>query len=86
MLQEVALGSKSLADYTHLAGRSIGIIGDIRQIGSTFTQSGNITVGGTGFGGEVVTGGATWNHIAGVSNIGVLQIGASEGCGSPREA
>ena len=30
MLQEVALGNKSLADYTHLAGR--GLVDEIREI------------------------------------------------------
>src|SRR6266516_1627447 len=33
MLQEVALGNKSLADYTHLAGR--GLVDEIRELAET---------------------------------------------------
>ena len=49
MLQEVALGTKSLADYTHLAGR--GLVDEIRELAEGLKgKRVLITGGGTGLG------------------------------------
>ena len=51
MLQEVALGSKSLADYTHLAGR--GLVDEIRELAETLQGKRVLHVSATAFGGGV---------------------------------
>ncbi len=51
MLQEVALGSKSLADYTHLAGR--GLVDEIRQLAEALEGRRVLHVSATAFGGGV---------------------------------
>ena len=51
MLQEVALGSKSLADYTHLAGR--GLVDEIREFAENLQGKRVLHVSATAFGGGV---------------------------------
>ena len=51
MLQEVALGSKSLADYTHLAGR--GLVNEIRELAEDLQGKRILHVSATAFGGGV---------------------------------
>ena len=51
MLQEVALGSKSLADYTHLAGR--GLVDEIRELAENLQGKRVLHVSATAFGGGV---------------------------------
>jgi trehalose synthase len=51
VLQEVALGSKSLADYTHLAGR--GVVQEIRTLAENLTGKRVLHVSATAFGGGV---------------------------------
>src|SRR5262245_42530997 len=51
MLQEVALGSKSLADYTHLAGR--GLVDEIRDLAEPLEGKRILHVSATAFGGGV---------------------------------
>ena len=51
MLQEVALGSKSLADYTHLAGR--GVVQEIRTLAEGLSGKRILHVSATAFGGGV---------------------------------
>ncbi len=51
MLQEVALGSRSLADYTHIAGR--GLIDEIRQLAAPLEGRRILHVSATAFGGGV---------------------------------
>src|SRR5512139_2825573 len=51
MLQEVALGSKSLADYTHLAGR--GLVDEIREHAEYLQGRRILHVSATAFGGGV---------------------------------
>jgi trehalose synthase len=51
MLQEVALGSKSLADYTHLAGR--GVVQEIRTLAENLSGKRILHVSATAFGGGV---------------------------------
>jgi trehalose synthase len=51
MLQEVALGSKSLADYTHLAGR--GVVQEIRTLAENLSGKRVLHVSATAFGGGV---------------------------------
>ena len=51
MLQEVALGSKSLADYTHLAGR--GLVDEIRELAEGLKGKRVLHVSATAFGGGV---------------------------------
>ncbi len=51
MLQEVALGSKSLADYTHLAGR--GLVEEIRHLAGDLQGKRILHVSATAFGGGV---------------------------------
>ena len=51
MLQEVALGSKSLADYTHLAGR--GVVDEIRELAAPLEGKRVLHVSATAFGGGV---------------------------------
>jgi trehalose synthase len=51
MLQEVALGSKSLADYTHLVGR--GQVEEIRELAEALDGKRVLHVSATAFGGGV---------------------------------
>src|SRR5207237_1598559 len=51
MLQEVALGTKSLADYTHLAGR--GLVDEIRELAENLQGKRILHVSATAFGGGV---------------------------------
>ena len=51
MLQEVALGNKSLADYTHLAGR--GLVDEIRELAENLQGKRVLHVSATAFGGGV---------------------------------
>jgi trehalose synthase len=51
MLQEVALGSKSLADYTHLAGR--GVVQEIKELAEGLNGKRILHVSATAFGGGV---------------------------------
>ncbi|MFN8160469.1 MAG: glycosyltransferase [Solirubrobacterales bacterium] len=51
MLQEVALGQKSLADYTHIAGR--GLIDEIRALAEPLRGHRVLHVSATAFGGGV---------------------------------
>jgi trehalose synthase len=51
VLQEVALGSKSLADYTHLAGR--GLVDEIRELAGGLEGQRVLHVSATAFGGGV---------------------------------
>jgi trehalose synthase len=51
VLQEVALGSKSLADYTHLAGR--GVVQEIRTLAEGLNGKRILHVSATAFGGGV---------------------------------
>jgi trehalose synthase len=51
VLQEVALGSKSLADYTHLAGR--GLVEEIRKLAAGLEGKRVLHVSATAFGGGV---------------------------------
>jgi trehalose synthase len=51
VLQEVALGSKSLADYTHLAGR--GVVQEIRTLAEGLSGKRILHVSATAFGGGV---------------------------------
>ena len=51
MLQEVALGSKSLSDYTHLAGR--GLVDEIRKLAENLQGKRVLHVSATAFGGGV---------------------------------
>jgi trehalose synthase len=51
VLQEVALGQRSLADYTHLAGR--GLVAQIRELASELEGKRILHVSATAFGGGV---------------------------------
>ncbi len=51
MLQEVALGHKSLADYTHLAGR--GVVDEIRELAGPLEGKRVLHISATAFGGGV---------------------------------
>ena len=51
MLQEVGLGTKSLADYTHLAGK--GLVEEIRELASGLQGKRVLHVSATAFGGGV---------------------------------
>jgi trehalose synthase len=51
MLQEVALGSKALADYTHLVGR--GLVDEIRELAGPLQGKRVLHVSATAFGGGV---------------------------------
>ena len=51
MLQEVALGPRSLADYTHLAGR--GLVAEIRELAAALEGKRVLHVSATAFGGGV---------------------------------
>src|ERR687891_1471734 len=51
VLQEVALGSKSLADYTHLAGR--GLVDEIRELAENLEGKRVLHISATAFGGGV---------------------------------
>ena len=51
MLQEVALGHRSLADYTHIAGR--GLIEEIRELAAPLEGKRVLHVSATAFGGGV---------------------------------
>ena len=51
MLQEVALGSKSLADYTHLSGK--GVVDEIRELAGPLEGKRVLHVSATAFGGGV---------------------------------
>jgi trehalose synthase len=51
VLQEVSLGSKSLADYTHLAGR--GVVQEIRSLAEGLSGKRILHVSATAFGGGV---------------------------------
>jgi trehalose synthase len=51
VLQEVALGNKSLADYTHLAGR--GLVDEIRELAESLEGKRVLHVSATAFGGGV---------------------------------
>ena len=51
MLQEVALGQRSLADYTHLAGA--GLIEEIRELAEPLAGKRVLHVSATAFGGGV---------------------------------
>ena len=51
MLQEVALGNKSLADYTHLAGR--GVVDEIRELAESLKGKRVLHISATAFGGGV---------------------------------
>ena len=51
MLQEVALGQRSLADYTHIAGR--GLIEQIRELAEPLQGKRVLHVSATAFGGGV---------------------------------
>ena len=51
MLQEVPLGTKSLADYTHLVGR--GLVEEIRELAEPLEGKRVLHVSATAFGGGV---------------------------------
>jgi trehalose synthase len=51
VLQEVALGSKSLSDYTHLTGR--GVVDEIRELAAPLEGKRVLHVSATAFGGGV---------------------------------
>src|ERR1044071_5387940 len=51
MLQDVALGDRSLADYTHLAGR--GLVDEIRELAEPLQGKRVLHVSATAFGGGV---------------------------------
>ncbi|MSO41394.1 MAG: glycosyltransferase [Solirubrobacterales bacterium] len=51
MLQEVALGTKSLADYTHLVGR--GLVEEIRELAGELEGKRVLHISATAFGGGV---------------------------------
>jgi trehalose synthase len=51
VLQEVALGSKSLSDYTHLSGR--GVVDEIRELAEPLQGKRVLHVSATAFGGGV---------------------------------
>src|SRR4051812_49893222 len=51
MLQDVALGDKSLADYTHLVGR--GLVEEIRELAAPLEGKRVLHVSATAFGGGV---------------------------------
>jgi trehalose synthase len=51
VLQEVALGQRSLSDYTHLAGR--GLVGEIRELAESMQGKRVLHVSATAFGGGV---------------------------------
>jgi trehalose synthase len=51
MLQDVALGDRSLADYTHLAGR--GLVDEIRELAAPLEGKRVLHVSATAFGGGV---------------------------------
>src|SRR5262245_19162840 len=51
VLQEVALGNKSLADYTHLAGR--GVVDEIRELAENLQGKRVLHISATAFGGGV---------------------------------
>ncbi|MGZ5346389.1 MAG: glycosyltransferase [Solirubrobacterales bacterium] len=51
MLQDVAVGNKALADYTHLAGR--GVVDEIRQLAEPLKGKRVLHVSATAFGGGV---------------------------------
>ncbi|MBM3667673.1 MAG: glycosyltransferase [Actinobacteria bacterium] len=51
MLQEVALGHKALADYTHLSGR--GVVDEIRELAAPLEGKRVLHVSATAFGGGV---------------------------------
>src|SRR6187200_1219616 len=51
MLQDVALGDRSLADYTHLAGR--GLVAQIRELAAELEGKRVLHVSATAFGGGV---------------------------------
>src|SRR5213596_2782212 len=51
MLQDVALGDRSLADYTHLVGR--GLVEEIRELAGPLEGMRIIHVSATAFGGGV---------------------------------
>src|SRR4051812_44305543 len=51
LLQEVALGNKSLADYTHLAGR--GLVDEVRQLAENLEGKRVLHISATAFGGGV---------------------------------
>ncbi|HEX2466739.1 MAG TPA: glycosyltransferase [Solirubrobacterales bacterium] len=51
MLQEVALGQRALADYTHIAGR--GLIDEIRELAAALEGKKILHVSATAFGGGV---------------------------------
>ena len=51
MLQDVALGERSLADYTHLAGR--GLVERIRELAEPLAGKRVLHVSATAFGGGV---------------------------------
>src|SRR6266498_5680137 len=51
MLQDVALGERSLADYTHLVGR--GLVQEIRELAEPLAGKRVLHVSATAFGGGV---------------------------------
>ena len=51
MLQEVSLGQRSIADYTHLVGR--GLVDEIRELSKPFEGARVLHVSATAFGGGV---------------------------------
>src|SRR5436189_2034473 len=51
MLQDVALGDRSLADYTHLVGR--GLVEEIRELAGPLEGKRILHVSATAFGGGV---------------------------------
>src|ERR671929_2218601 len=51
MLQDVALGERSLADYTHLVGR--GLVEEIRELAEPLAGKRVLHVSATAFGGGV---------------------------------
>src|SRR5256885_6751274 len=51
MLQDVALGDRSLADYTHLVGR--GLVEEIRELAAPLAGKRVLHVSATAFGGGV---------------------------------
>src|SRR5919197_53986 len=51
MLQEIALGERSLSDYTHLVGR--GLIEEIRELAEPLAGKRVLHVSATAFGGGV---------------------------------
>ena len=57
MLQEVGLGERSLADYTHIVGRPL--IEEIRDLAAALESKRILHVSATAFGG-----GVTWGSIA----------------------